>query len=579
MGDKPKIHSKMFFNEWKRGKSDGFTRWLAYLFAYKSGPWRNELIQLLSANDLLALCNFSIDYSMVTDISTLSNARQCIALFTKNSDISIDVDRESVAWEAFAKSEIQCRSVNSRFEEYSSGGNTGYEQQLLFIRSKIAEILGKAPELSELSLGFGPGASSTVKKNTSARYKLNAEPVCSREAGESINELWPTIPHYAYLHKGKYRVGMGHLSFVPKSAKTDRSIMIEPLLNTFVQKGIGSYMKRRLLLAGCNLYDQSINKSLALKGSKDGSLATIDLSSASDSIASLVVLSVLPVDWMNLLCNWRTGLIVYDKKRLKIELEKFSSMGNGFTFELESLIFYVLALCVVIESGSAPAVFSVYGDDIIVPTECYSPLKNLLEFFGFSLNMEKSFNTGKFRESCGGDYYEGTDIRPFYVKGRWTDARVVGLLNFHLETGLLDASERDYIISHISPDHILYGPAGYGDGHIHGDHPRKPPANFNLSGYFFNSFSKVPKKNTSSLLFVGDDLYPLYNVMHSSPDPVAELFAPTGPGRAWVLCSPKRRRELLMNRAPLGSLEADPYVVRGDKGSKKSRIYVLNRGI
>jgi len=206
-----------------------------------------------------------------------------------------------------------------------------------------------------LALGFGPGASSTVKIKTTARFKLNADPVCSRDAMESVyTELWPTIPHYAYLHKGLCRVGMGHLAFVPKSAKTDRSIMIEPLLNTFVQKGIGSYLKGRLLKAGCNLYDQSINNSLARKGSKDGTLATVDLSSASDSIAYSVVLDLLPVDWMNFLTAWRTGHVVYDKKRIDFELEKFSSMGNGFTFELESLIFYTCALCVAVESGYSP---------------------------------------------------------------------------------------------------------------------------------------------------------------------------------------------------------------------------------
>jgi len=52
----------------------------------------------------------------------------------------------------------------------------------------------------------------------------------------------------------------------------------------------------------------------------------------------------------------------------------------------------------------------VYGDDIIVPVEYVQSVMQALETFGFRVNKSKSFWNGKFRESCGRDYYDGQDI-------------------------------------------------------------------------------------------------------------------------------------------------------------------------
>jgi len=97
--------------------------------------------------------------------------------------------------------------------------------------------------------------------------------------------------------------------------------------------------------------------------------------------------------------------------------ELFSSMGNGFTFELESLVFFCLAssVCAVLE---IPEDVTVYGDDIILPTEAVSLLSEVLSFCGFEFNSAKSFwsTSGPlFRESCGRHYLDGIDVTPFYV--------------------------------------------------------------------------------------------------------------------------------------------------------------------
>jgi len=97
-----------------------------------------------------------------------------------------------------------------------------------------------------------------------------------------------------------------------------------------------------------------------------------------------------------------------------VNLQKFSSMGNGFTFELETLIFSHVAS---VAGGLTPGVDCfVYGDDIIVPSEKADDVLSALRFCGFTPNRTKTFTSGPFRESCGGDFYGGVAVRPFYPK-------------------------------------------------------------------------------------------------------------------------------------------------------------------
>jgi hypothetical protein len=94
-------------------------------------------------------------------------------------------------------------------------------------------------------------------------------------------------------------------------------------------------------------------------------------------------------------------------------------MGNGYTFELETLIFWALCATAIEDAGRIPSTgvnLFVYGDDIIVPTEAVRNVVAVLRFMGFSLNEAKSFWEGSFRESCGGDFLNGEWVRPFYLK-------------------------------------------------------------------------------------------------------------------------------------------------------------------
>jgi hypothetical protein len=73
-------------------------------------------------------------------------------------------------------------------------------------------------------------------------------------------------------------------------------------------------------------------------------------------------------------------------------------MGNGFTFELMTLI--LTSLCRTLDPDS-----SVFGDDIIIDSGSSSRLIQLLEEVGFRVNVDKTFTSGPFRESCGANFH------------------------------------------------------------------------------------------------------------------------------------------------------------------------------
>jgi len=203
---------------------------------------------------------------------------------------------------------------------------------------------------------------------------------------------------------------------VPKNYKTNRTIAKEPCMNIYVQKGIGRCIRERLYRVGVNLDDQTRNQRAACEGSITGALATVDLSMASDTLSYEVVRWLLPNDWWYALEQCRSPVGVLPSGT-KIKYQKFSSMGNGYTFELESLIFWAICQQVCRPNiNERDLSVCVYGDDLIIPTEHYGELVERLRQAGFEPNPSKSFASGPYRESCGKHYFNGSDITPFYVR-------------------------------------------------------------------------------------------------------------------------------------------------------------------
>lgn len=195
-------------------------------------------------------------------------------------------------------------------------------------------------------------------------------------------------------------------------------------------------IRRRLQREGVDLNSQVRNQQLAYSSSLTGELATVDFSSASDSISARVVEALLPFDWYQVLTATRSTFGV--QKAFATKWEKFSSMGNGFTFELESLIFYAAACAVCdflkIEADN----ISVYGDDVIIPVKAYELFASFTAFLGFRVNPSKSFSTTNFRESCGSHYFDGVDCKPLYLKDKLSNVQSV----YKLANGIRNLAHR-----------------------------------------------------------------------------------------------------------------------------------------
>lgn len=251
------------------------------------------------------------------------------------------------------------------------------------------------------------------------------------------------------LNRARGEIVKGNRSaYVPKDVRKCRRIAVEPSLNLFLQQGVGKWLSRRLRLFGVDLRDQERNRTLARLGSLDGSYATLDLSNASDTISTELVRWLLPPDWFELLNALRSQFYWEDGEWHPCH--SFSSQGNAFTFPLETMIFLSL--------GRAVTDFvSAYGDDLICDSASYHDLCEILEVAGFTVNLEKSYGSGPFRESCGGDYLLGQDVRPVYYREDATrPSDVVKLHNLLIERWGSLPKVQEYLLALVKKP--LFGP-------------------------------------------------------------------------------------------------------------------------
>jgi hypothetical protein len=352
---------------------------------------------------------------------------QISAFFKKNALYACETSCFEAAQSSFKRAEKICRITNKRLDYYFFNPDrvdSELSSTIVRMRRIIAETLGsvdlfhkKLPELVHVT----SGASSTAPRHRSAPHlKVSRLIPCTKGA-------LPYVRALSRFHTGNVpRVALtncNRVTLVPKNSMTHRTIACEPIGNLPFQIACDGYIKTRLTRKlGIDLSSQENNRRLARIGSVSGELATIDLSMASDTLSLNLVPFLLPHDWSTALGALRSPY--YKGPFGPGKYSKFSSMGNGFTFTLETLVF--AALCKALGSR----VYTVYGDDIIIETSRSKRLIRYLRFFGFIPNEEKSFTHGPFRESCGGDYYEGHDIRPFFIrKTRVTKAELCHIIN------------------------------------------------------------------------------------------------------------------------------------------------------
>jgi hypothetical protein len=218
---------------------------------------------------------------------------------------------------------------------------------------------------------------------------------------------------------------------VPKTMKTTRIIAAEPTVMQYAQQSLLREFSRALssdtgMFTG--LEDQIPNQEMARRGSLDGSLATLDLSEASDRVSMELVRAVFsrfPVLLGALeACRSRRASLPSGEI---LDLQKFASMGSAVCFPVETIVFVTICLNAIRRSLNTPRLSQrtlarlrgtvrVYGDDIIVPTEHVQSVLRELTMLNMVVNTRKSFWTGSFRESCGKEYWRGEDVSVFKVR-------------------------------------------------------------------------------------------------------------------------------------------------------------------
>lgn len=292
------------------------------------------------------------------------------------------------------------------------------------------------------SLAPGPGASRGTK-NTDFVGKV----FCSRLTtySRSLREYYkgsiPTRWRLAEIARERQFGGCevikaSKLTYAKKNNDAARVINTEASLDMMFQKGIAAQIEDCLEdWFSINLSTQpTVNRWLAKMGSIYGSDATIDLKSASDYNSEPFMDWFLPPVLFKTLDTVRAKYIELPSGE-HLRLSTFSTMGNGYTFALQTLVFSCIVEAAYQElglptdnTGGRPA-FSVFGDDIICVKSAYDKVVGLLEWCGFVPNKDKSFNTGSFRESCGSDYFKGHDVRGVYLKRLYHETHVYSLFN------------------------------------------------------------------------------------------------------------------------------------------------------
>jgi hypothetical protein len=506
----------------------------SYLYEAVDTPRSLAAHLLLKYKEYAQLVNLDVDPGNYLEASSFADDYLVSKFLSKYPDFSHeDLDPKERAIESFFKYEDACKATNRKIVELCEDPSKRDPTMwgiLLLARRKIAQVLGK-PDLDAIASGFGwgPGATtSSTGSHTSAYIKFSKRLdvtsnalmmgwCCVNSIPSWVNcqlqtDSFPGVSAMV-LPTAFNTVRGNEIVFVPKNAKTHRVIAKEPHVNSFLQKGFGRMIRKRLrMVAGVDLKDQTRNQRLAKEGSETGRLATIDLSGASDTISTELVRFLLPKQWFSLLDQIRSKSGYLREKGYWVHYHKFSSMGNACTFELESLIFW--ALCKAsLEVQGQEQTLSVYGDDLIIPTVHYEFVAKVIDYVGFTVNQDKSFHSGPFRESCGKDYFLGRDVRPIFLKEsianaeslikvansvrRYAHSRLYGWgcdVRFHKTwlkcISLLPKSLRSLRI-----------PDGFGDVGIVSNfdeatpylaRPKRDEAGW--QGYFFKGLSRVPVK-------------------------------------------------------------------------------------
>jgi len=417
---------------------------------------------------------FDRDSGLLLDdpsVEAIRAIRQLTLMFGK-MNLPCSEERVSSAFDKFIECEKELRVSDRWFGSHAKHPDTGVILKPAFQRighmlfERLFTEIDRKVVLGDLMPKHGPGATAE-KLSSNGKYRQR----------EWTNRLESVFPSWEYLLPSeRFYESLADIEFlepgqerpvrvisVPKTLKTPRIIAIEPACMQYVQQGlmeaIRETVEKSFLDEFIGTRSQIPNQDLALLGSLTGDLATLDLSEASDRVSNQHVRALLS-RWPHLdsavdACRSRKADV---PGHGVVRLAKFASMGSALTFPMEAMVFLTIVL-VGIEQGLNRSLtmkdinhlrgrVRIYGDDIIVPVRFIRPVIANLEAYGYKVNANKSFWTGKFRESCGKEYYNGSDVSIVRVRSELpTDRQHVKQLvstsatrNLFYEAGLWKAA-------------------------------------------------------------------------------------------------------------------------------------------
>lgn len=373
------------------------------------------LVKYHEWDQLLSLECRPSDYK---DVGNFADDYLVTSLLQKSAVLPTGIDTKAVAQSAFYEAELHNLATNERFSMVSAVDHPDWWWRYQkYLRRLLGNLTTRDLERIVDSARHGPGSVvGLVGENVpSAKYDMistvteELKPFAESIMGDSWWDYHSLGP--------RLRTARGNKFFtVPKNAKTDRGCAKGPSVNVFLQLGIGEHIVRRLSYFGVDLKDQRVNQFLASMA-WDWNLCTIDLRQASDLTAVVPTEQALSDRWCHLLGLAReryTEIEDHRGNRTLIALQKYCAMGNGFTFALQSAIFIsVVRAFVPYELHWATSVF---GDDIVCPRQYAPEVIAALEYLGFKVNHNKTCLAGAFYESCGTDWFQGQNVRPFFLR-------------------------------------------------------------------------------------------------------------------------------------------------------------------
>jgi hypothetical protein len=377
----------------------------------------------------------------------------------------------------------------------------------------------------------GPGAvadsQSGMDKYVFPTWNQRLERVFPRDLHASANiRLFEYGSWHSEGSLGDLRELPAKLIPVNKTQEKPRLIASEPTANQFIQGGLRKWIRRMIdvgVLGSCiSIQDQTPSRDLAVLASTDATLATVDLSAASDRLSCWTVERVFreAPALLNALAAARSQYLV-DRKYTKTYtmLRKYAPQGNATVFPIQSIVYACASIASVIWSTPGLGICSdadlwrsilkassevrVFGDDIILPALALPALSSLLELCQLEVNGDKSHYSGSFAESCGMDAFMGADVTPAYMHSVDDEVKpgdvqsAVDVSNICYRKGLINLG--NLVVSRI-PQHIIDelgisrnpGPSTLLFTYSSGFHANRKRYNSDLQREEYRTLSTVP---------------------------------------------------------------------------------------